>query len=80
MKTNLTTLLVLSSTNAYALCLTPSTTCNFNEDYTSCQLRLNAERSSYEACQIRDQINQMQRNQRHFQSHGCQYPYTICIN
>ena len=80
MKKILTTLLVLSSTNAYAFCLTPSTTCNFNEDYTSCQLRLNAERSSYEACQIRDQINQMQRNQSHFQSHGCQYPYTICIN
>ena len=78
MKKILTTLPVLSSTNAYAFCLIP--TCNFNEDYTSCQLRLNAERSSYEACQIRDQINQMQRNQRHFQSHGCQYPYTICIN
>ena len=61
---------------ASAFCSMPIGSCSFNEDFASCQNRLNAEYNAYNQCQ---QIESIRKEQRHYQYYGCPYPSTICI-
>ena len=64
MKKLLPIIFVLYSTQTYAFCLTPSTFCHFNEDSTECQIRINSEYNAYQNCLLRQEIEQLRKNQR----------------
>ena len=66
MKKLLPIILILYSTHTYAFCLTPSTFCQFNEDSTQCQLRINSEYNAYQNCLIRKELNQLRNEQRSY--------------
>ena len=64
MKKLLPIILILYSTQTYAFCLTPSTFCPSNEDSTECQMRINSEYHAYQNCLLREEIEQLRKNQR----------------
>ena len=64
MKKLLPIILILYSTHTYAYCLTPSTFCPSNEDSTECQIRINSEYNAYQNCLLRQEIEQLRKNQR----------------
>ena len=71
------TIFVFIPYGVQAYCQRPVGSCNYGEDFSACQNRINAEYNAYYACQ---NVENLRKEQRHQQQYGCSYPFTVCVN
>ena len=62
--------------SVHAYCQRPIGSCNYGEDFSACQNRINAENNAYYACQNAENLR---KETNHYRQYGCPYPTTVCI-